>query len=101
MLHDLVTYESGDAKNHAARSAARAKEILSELGCFSEEEIACIHSAISHHSDKASHGGPYEELLKDADVLQHDLYDPSRPPYPGHDMRRLHLRKVFTSEVIP
>ena len=101
MLHDLVTYESGDAKDHAARSATRASEILSDLDCFTEEEIACIHSAIFHHSDKASHGNPYEELLKDADVLQHDLYDPSFPPYSGHETRRLRLREQFRPRVTP
>ncbi|MFC2079559.1 HD domain-containing protein [Candidatus Bipolaricaulota bacterium] len=93
MLHDLATYETDDPHNHGPRSAARAGQILQEMGKFSEEEIQCVQSAISHHSDKSSVQGAYEELLKDADVLQHDLYNPALDPDPRHEERRSRLRQ--------
>jgi len=74
ILHDLATYESGDSTDHAARSARRAVEILRGVGGYDEQEIGQIASAIEHHSEKSAEHGPFEELLKDADVLQHDLY---------------------------
>jgi uncharacterized protein len=95
MLHDLASYESGDPKDHAVRSADRARKILTELGTFTNEEIQCIVSAISHHSDKGTVHGPYDELLKDADVLQHDLYNPALAAHPRHVSRRTHLRNRF------
>jgi uncharacterized protein len=94
MLHDLATYETGDSENHGPRSAIRAKQILSSTDVFSDEEIRIIQSAISTHSDKANIHGPYEELLKDADVLQHDLCNPSLNPYSEHEgRRRIRLRE--------
>ena len=92
MLHDLVSYETGDPTDHGPRSAQRAGEILRNVGGFDEEEIVRIQSAISHHSDKASVHGRFEELLKDADVLQHDLYNPTLDPQPRHAERRARLR---------
>ena len=53
-----------------------AREILQQTGLFSEEEIGKICSAICFHSDKKQKHGPLEEILKDADVMQHCLFDP-------------------------
>lgn len=92
MLHDLATFETGDPENHGPRSAARAKQILRSMDEFLDDEIERIQSAISHHSDKASILGPYEELLKDADVLHHDLYHMELYDYPPHAERRDRLR---------
>jgi uncharacterized protein len=75
MLHDLATYQTGDATDHGRRSAVLAREILSDLGCFAEDEIATICAAIAHHRIKDQVHDAYDELLKDADVLQHTLYN--------------------------
>ncbi len=93
MLHDLVSYESGIPENHAVRSAKRARQVLASLDAFASEEIECIVSAISHHSDKDAVHGPYDELLKDADVLQHDLYNPALAAHSRHLKRRMQLRE--------
>ncbi|GAF83375.1 unnamed protein product [marine sediment metagenome] len=77
MLHDISSYETGDSTDHPRRSAARAKEILEDLGAFSPDEIMGISEAISLHGDKGTVDGPLAELLKDADVLQHFLYNPA------------------------
>ena len=77
MLHDLSSYETGDSTDHACRSASRAGELLTEAGGFSPDEISAIARAISLHSAKGKVDDALAELLKDADVLQHYLYNPS------------------------
>ncbi len=76
MLHDLSTYETGDPTEHARHSALRAQELLAEMGDFAPDEIGMIAEAIRTHSAKDRVDGPLAELLKDADVLQHCLYNP-------------------------
>ena len=80
MLHDLATYKTGDLTDHGRRSAVLAREILSDLGCFTEGEIATICGAIAHHSIKGEVHGAHDELLKDADVLGHTLYNTRLAP---------------------
>jgi hypothetical protein len=77
MLHDLSAYETGDPTDHARHSALRARELLAEMGDYLPEEIDVVTEAIRAHSAKDRVDGPFAELLKDADVLQHCLYDPS------------------------
>jgi HD superfamily phosphodiesterase len=84
MLHDIATYRTNDPINHAARSAAEARQVLQEIGRFSTEEIEAVCRAISRHSDKAALDDPFSELLKDADVLQHSLYNPGAGAAPIH-----------------
>ncbi len=78
MLHDIATYESYHSPDHGPRSAREAERILGELGSYSADEIACIAQAISRHSAKDQVDGELDELLKDADALQHYLYNPVR-----------------------
>lgn len=80
MLHDLATYKTGDLTDHGRRSAILAREILSDLGCYTEDEIATICGAIAHHRIKDKVHGAYDELLKDADVLGHTLYNTRLAP---------------------
>jgi uncharacterized protein len=88
MLHDIATYRSGDPTNHAPRSAVEAAAILNETGGFSQEEIDQICQAISTHSAKDQVDGALAELLKDADVLQHHLYNPALPKLPDSHRRQ-------------
>ena len=76
MLHDIATYESGDSTDHALRGSGRAGEILTEVGGFTDDEVDAVCEAISTHSAKGAVHGPTAELLKDADLLQHYLYNP-------------------------
>lgn len=75
-LHDIATYKTGDSIEHARRGAEMAAGILQETGLFEDKEIEKICFAIRCHSDKKMTHGPLEEILKDADVMQHCLYDP-------------------------
>lgn len=76
LLHDVATYRTMDGTQHARRGAVMAREILSETGLFAETEMDAVCAAISHHSDKAGTHAALDEVLKDADVLQHALFDP-------------------------
>jgi uncharacterized protein len=88
MLHDIATYRSGDPNNHARRSAVEAAVILKDTGGFSQEEIDQICQAISTHSAKDQVDGALAELLKDADVLQHYLYNIALPMQPDPHRRK-------------
>lgn len=80
LLHDISTYATGDSRNHAGRSAAMARSCLRSSGLFTEDETSAVCNAIAHHSDKSATHAPLDELLKDADVLQHSLHNPCQPP---------------------
>ncbi|GFZ29933.1 metal-dependent phosphohydrolase [Clostridium zeae] len=75
ILHDIYTYKTGDSYEHAKLGSIEARKILNELKLFTEEEINIICKAIYNHSNKNDVGGIYEEILKDADVLQHFSYN--------------------------
>lgn len=76
MLHDYASYERGVEENHAHESAADARAILEKSGSFSTEEIDMVVWAIYKHSDKSVVDSDFDEILKDADVLQHCLRNP-------------------------
>lgn len=103
MLHDIAVYAENCAhKVHANRSAVIAKDILEESKAFNEEEIIAITNAIALHSDKLIRTDTrFAEMLKDADVLQHYLYNPNMPMqdrekyrlfYLLEDLKKLHQR---------
>lgn len=79
MLHDMAAYLSGSYDDHAHKGAVLAKEILGELNQTDEEETALICSMIYHHDDKLVTDSPYDEALKDADVIHHCFNDLSKP----------------------
>jgi len=80
MLHDIYQITHGTVEKHAIKGAEEAEKILRAMGLYSDEEILIITEAISTHSKKRIiHESPYAELLKDADVLDHCLYNPDYP----------------------
>lgn len=92
MLHDVTNYTEGESPDHGPKSARLAERLLGCLGLFSADEVATIVHAIARHSDKDETDGPMDELLKDADVLQHWLYNPALPPS-RHVTRREELKQ--------
>lgn len=76
MLHDIYSYANMDSTDHAHKGAAMARKILESLNVFSEEETDLICAAIYRHSDKELIHNALDEILKDADVLQHVMYNP-------------------------
>ena len=95
MLHDIYTYKNMNPIDHAHKGAVMAKEILEELKIFSCEEIDLICTAIYNHSDKEGIHGTLDEILKDAYVMQHILYNPLFEIM-DHEQGRFHnLEKEF------
>ena len=76
MLHDIYSYAKMDSADHAHKGAVMAREILESLKLFSEEEVEMVCTAIYLHSDKELVHNALDEILKDADVLQHVMYNP-------------------------
>ncbi len=79
MLHDLHAYKTGSYEEHAHKGADLAREILEELKITDAAEKDMICSAIYHHDDKFVTDSPMDEVLKDADVIDHCLKDSSKP----------------------
>lgn len=79
MLHDMHAYKTGSYDDHAHLGAELARKILGKLEITTPEETDIIFSAIYHHDDKAAVDGPFDELLKDADVFDHCFKDLSKP----------------------
>ena len=75
MLHDIYQVTAGTGEQHAAEGAKVAAEMLRQANEYSDEEIEIITTAISWHSKKLKFHGPYDELLKDADVMSHYFYN--------------------------
>lgn len=81
MLHDIAIYcDNCPHREHAQKSSLRAKTMIDESKLFDEREAQLIIHAIAHHSDKMNkEDGNFAELLKDADVLAHYLYNIAIP----------------------
>ncbi len=77
MLHDFSKYKDNVNEEHAQKSSVEAKEILKDSGVFTLEEIEMICHAIYHHSEKGMKGTELDEILKDADEMQHWLRNPT------------------------
>lgn len=87
MLHDIYTYKFEYSKDHGQKGAIMAREILEKLQVATSTEIDIICTAIHNHSNKERIDSEYDELLKDADVLQHCIYNPSIP-VKNHESKR-------------
>jgi putative nucleotidyltransferase with HDIG domain len=79
MLHDIYQVTAGTTQDHAIKGAEVAEQMLRATKQYSEEEIKVITDAISKHNKKRKIHGPYEETLKDADVMDHCFYNPVYP----------------------
>lgn len=79
LLHDISQYTENASRNeHAKRSSIYAQKLLTSSSLFEKDEIQKICDAIRTHSDKATRNdSELGELLKDADLLQHYLFDPA------------------------
>lgn len=77
MLHDIYSYAKMDTKEHAHKGAIFAKEILTSLHITNHDETKIICDAIYNHSEKEVVHSDFDEVLIDADVFQHCLYNPT------------------------
>lgn len=86
ILHDLLTYtdKSADTLDHAHPCADFAREhVLNRLTGFSAEELDMIESSIRRHSEKHVKGHWFDEIIKDADAVQHALRNPAEDYWYG------------------
>lgn len=101
LLHDIYTYFSGSAMCHGQSSAEMARPAIKNMKLFSEEEKKLILSAVFYHSIKDRIHDEYDELLKDADILQ-TFYNTRHPKIPNAALPRLNrlLKELnITTEV--
>lgn len=95
LLHDLHAYKSGSYDDHAHLGAEYARKLLEKLEITTAEETEIICSAIWHHDNKAETDGPMDEVLKDADVIDHSLSDPTKEIKEHERERYLKLCEEF------
>ena len=97
MLHDVSLYaENCPHAVHAKKSADYARRLLTESTLFTEDEITIVCNVIAAHSDKLTRSdGKISEILKDADVLQHYLYNVNIPPNDKDKVRLYYLLETF------
>ena len=81
MLHDISKYTDKIEENHEQRSSEQAKQILEDSKAFTNEEINLISKAIRAHRNKDCMDDEFDEILKDADELQHYLRNPREEYY--------------------
>ncbi|MCL2546988.1 MAG: HD domain-containing protein [Oscillospiraceae bacterium] len=95
MLHDFYTYKFMDSDRHAEKGAALAREVLNELAITTNDETDLICSAIHNHSSKSGTFPAFDEVLIDADVLQHCIYNITAPVMEHEAARFRKLIKEF------
>ena len=78
LMHDLHAYKFGSYDDHERLGAEDARKLLEKLAITTPEETEIICSAIRHHGSKAEVDAPMDEILKDADVIDHSLADPTK-----------------------
>jgi uncharacterized protein len=78
-IHDIDYMTGRGLDNHAPKAAEQAREVLRSMNASSEDEIDVIYTAILMHDDIGEIHGVYDELLKDADIMDHILLNPGSP----------------------
>lgn len=73
LLHDIYAYYAEDCLCHAQSGADMARAAIRNMNIFSDDEKIIILSAIFYHSNKELIHDEYDEVLKDADILQRYL----------------------------
>jgi uncharacterized protein len=105
ILHDLwlflnVPLTPNEHQKHGVYGSIRAREILNSMGTYTNDEIDRICTMIYFHNDKNVVNGEYDEVLKDADALQHYLnnseYD-KKYPYNGRQLKVLNELEITDS----
>jgi len=79
MLHDIYPVLFGSYEDHGIKGADQAEKILKAMNLYNDNEISIITNAIARHCDKNIIQEPYDEILKDGDVMSHCLYNTDFP----------------------
>ena len=95
MLHDYAKYVYDEEEKHAERSSECAREILSKISKFSKEEVNQICKAIFLHSNKNVIDEFFDEILKDADEMQHYFRNPMEDYFYHKERTQKLFRELF------
>jgi uncharacterized protein len=71
-----IVHQVRDAVTQSTLGALEAERILRKTGRFSESEISTICGSIRSQNSFGLIGTPFEELLKDAVIIEMYLHDP-------------------------
>lgn len=69
LLHDISAATKGEYENHCILSAETARDILVEMNAFTEREVEQVYASIVNHDFRDRVDAPFDEVLKDADIL--------------------------------
>ena len=72
ILHDLGRIPTGVFEGHDIAGAPLVKKLMQRIGEFTQEEIDLVVRLARTHRQKDQKGDPYEECIRDADIL--DIY---------------------------
>lgn len=75
LLHDISRLKDGSNKDHAVKSSKIAEQVLTNDGNYTKKEIDIITTAIRKHIEKDKIDSDFDELIKDADMLDGYLND--------------------------
>ncbi|MCR8635023.1 CHAP domain-containing protein [Paenibacillus radicis (ex Xue et al. 2023)] len=75
LLHDYYLFMTGIEEFHDQNGAEAIRPILRDMDIFTKEEQRIILCAVFYHSDKANIHNEYDEIVKDAQVLQQYFYN--------------------------
>ncbi|MHA7584229.1 CHAP domain-containing protein [Paenibacillus vandeheii] len=76
LLHDFYFYKTGIKCFPGPNSADSVRPILRSTQIFTDEELSVILRAIFYQNDKHRVHGPYEEIIKDAILIQMYVQNP-------------------------
>ncbi|SFM30275.1 CHAP domain-containing protein [Paenibacillus sp. 1_12] len=88
LLRDYYVFKTGINEFPGPNSAEAVRTIIRDTGMFTEEEQITVLRSIFYQNDSSRNHDPYEEILKDANVLQ--LYFQNT----GHRLPELDINRL-------
>ncbi|WP_440118955.1 CHAP domain-containing protein [Paenibacillus sp. QZ-Y1] len=98
LLHGFYFYKTGIKTFPGPNSADTVRPILRSLQIFTDEELSIILRSIFYQEDNHRVHGPYEEIIKDAILVQMYFQNPNNH-FSEIEINR--LQKVFVELGIP
>lgn len=100
LLHDFYLYCNANNPNrtftdHGRLGSIFTREALNKWQLTTPEETDMICGAIRNHSDKTKVDTAFDEVLKDADLIQKCLYDIDLTPHETYKERYPKLIEEF------
>ena len=77
--HDYGRIVTGKQEGHAEAGYGPVRDFLRGTGLLTDEEVEIVAKATKNHSRKSEVGTAYEEIAKDADVLDFHQYGYEMP----------------------